>query len=169
MRNGLTSLLILIVTGLAVQSRASVLCMTRGGTLKVRDQCRAREIPADVAALGLMRGLLVKDSNGVTVGVFAGSATDPVAPGNVLRNVGGKLVPLTVFGTPDGTGSVLAGSRSDLWFPTPDCSGSIAYIEPRTALRPEAVLVNSTLYYESGPPTTVTVQGYRTVAPVLSD
>jgi len=51
---------------------------------------------------------------------------------------------------------------------TPDCSGA-AYIAIRTTLRPESVVVGSTLYYESGPASAVTVQSRRTVPPVLAD
>ena len=104
----------LVGIGLCFGSLASaaVLCAGKSGTVKTRDACKPKETQLDPAALGLGSGsgLIVKDANGLVVGVTDASGYD------VARRLNGTLVAMRfdTQGLTDTTGP---------YYATTDCSG----------------------------------------------
>ncbi len=159
----------------------AVLCRTGGGTLKVRDTCKAKETSVDPSALGLRGpqgpigpdgppgtqgpiglrgpGAIIKDANGAVVGAYGGFASsDTCCYGYrfgidiVVRQVGNKLVR---FVTDDRLRDQFSPEAGRIRFISTDCSGTPMIYQGVSPLSAYGLVVNRRLFYADGPLTRV--------------
>ena len=65
--------LALFLASLATGAHADVVCRSRSGALSLRKTCHKRQMLVPPSSLGIMGGLVVKDSKGALVGFVIGS------------------------------------------------------------------------------------------------
>jgi hypothetical protein len=124
-------------------AEAGLLCKTRSGKLFVREACKRRDVPVDLAASGPLGangaagatgatgsagfGAVMKDANGALVGVIMDEpAIFPVPGTRVVRTLDGQVVSLGVdpaTGFPDTPIAFVA------YFEEPGCTGR-AFLAP---------------------------------------
>jgi hypothetical protein len=76
----------------AASAGAEVLCRTRSGTVKIRDTCRKKEVPVDLAQIGIVAPTPPDTPDQVRAKFFAGTACPGNDPADVMVRVGGLCV-----------------------------------------------------------------------------
>jgi hypothetical protein len=150
-------------------AEAGLLCKTRSGKLFVREACKRRDVPVDLAASGPLGargtegatgatgaagfGVEMKDANGALVGVILDEpAIFPVPGTRVVRTVDGQVVSLGVdpaTGFPDTAIPFVA------YFEQPGCTGRafLAPLLPGTFMISPAFVHDDLAFYPVDAPT----------------
>ena len=129
---------------------AAVLCQKKSGAVVVREACKKKETPLDLAGVVGGSGAIVVDANGKVVGAIA----DVEAGGGprVARRVGDVLLLLRV------NAGGFTESQAGFFYESTDCTGQILLPATAGSLFAEATVRSGVAYYAAGTPVTFTTR-----------
>ncbi len=135
--------LALFLASLATGAHADVVCRSRSGALSLRKTCHKRQMLVPPSSLGIMGGLVVKDSKGALVGFVIGSTFTPAftAPNEsvddhvtpVVRQVGNTWVEFRVSAR--GSFGFDTPAADSFAYDSTDCTGT-----PLVIVNPDAMM-----------------------------
>jgi len=135
---------------MSAPSSAAVLCQKKSGTVVVREACKKKETPLDLAEVVGGSGAIVVDANGKIVGSIA----DVEAGGGprVVRRVGDVSLLLRV------NAGGFTESQAGFFYESTDCTGQILLPATAGSLFADASVRSGVAYYAAGTPVTFTAR-----------